>query len=56
MTVARVSLYMLVGTGVRGSDPRDIFGQQMRPIVISMIANQQDAADVVSYIGTLRAH
>jgi len=43
-------------TGVRGSDPRDIFGQQMRPIVMSMITNQQDAVDVVSYIGTLRAH
>jgi cytochrome c oxidase subunit 2 len=42
-------------TGVRGSDPRDIFGQQMRPIVMSMITNRQDAGDVVSYIGTLRS-
>ena len=42
-------------TGVRGSDPRDIFGQQMRPIVMSMITNPQDAVDVVSYIGTLRS-
>jgi len=43
-------------TGVRGSDPRDIFGQQMRPIVMSMIGTHEDAVDVVAYIGTLRAH
>jgi hypothetical protein len=41
-------------TGVRGSDARDIFGQQMRPIVASIIRNRQDALDVVSYIATLR--
>ena len=43
-------------TGVRGSDSRDIFGQQMRPIVMSMVGTHEDAVDVVSYIGTLRAH
>ena len=43
-------------TSVRGSDPRDIFGQQMRPIVMSMIGTHEDAVDVVAYIGTLRAH
>jgi len=42
-------------TGVRGSDPRDIFGQQMRPIVMSMVGTHEDAVDVVAYIGTLRA-
>jgi cytochrome c553 len=41
-------------SGVRGYDPRDIFGQQMRPIVMSVLANRQDAVDVVSYIATLR--
>ncbi|HEX7236454.1 MAG TPA: c-type cytochrome [Gammaproteobacteria bacterium] len=41
--------------GVRGTDSRDIFGQQMRPIVMSMLASRQDAVDVVSYIGTLRS-
>jgi cytochrome c553 len=43
-------------TGVRGSDSRDVFGQQMRPIVMSMLGTHEDAADVVAYIGTLRAH
>jgi cytochrome c oxidase subunit 2 len=42
-------------TGVRGSDSRDIFGQQMRPIVMSMLGTHEDAVDVVTYIGTLRA-
>jgi len=43
-------------TGVRGSDSRDIFGQQMRPIVMSVIGTHEDAVDVVAYIGTLRSH
>jgi cytochrome c oxidase subunit 2 len=41
--------------GVRGADPRDIFGQQMRPIVTSVMQSRQDAVDVVAYIATLRS-
>ena len=41
-------------TGVRGTDPRDLFGQQMRPIAASVLMSRQDAVDVVSYIATLR--
>jgi cytochrome c553 len=41
-------------TGLRGTQPEDIFGQQMRPIVVGTLKDRQDAVDVVSYIATLR--
>ncbi|HEY3517317.1 MAG TPA: hypothetical protein VGL98_09755 [Gammaproteobacteria bacterium] len=39
-----------------GVPPDARCGQQMRPIVMSVIGTHEDAVDVVSYIGTLRAH
>jgi cytochrome c oxidase subunit 2 len=41
-------------TGVRGSHPSDVFGQQMRPIVAASLMSPGDAVDVVAYIATLR--
>jgi cytochrome c553 len=41
-------------SGIRGTDMRDIFGQQMRAIAASLITSRQDAVDVVAYIGSLR--
>ena len=37
--------------GVRGSDPRDIFGMQMRPMALTL-KGDQDIADIVAFIGT----
>ncbi|MBQ62345.1 MAG: cytochrome c oxidase subunit II [Gammaproteobacteria bacterium] len=39
-------------TGVRGTDPSDMFGQQMRPMAM-MLADDQAVKDVVAYINTL---
>lgn len=41
-------------TGLRGTHPDDLFGQQMVPIVESSLTSRQDAVDVATYIGTLR--
>jgi len=40
-------------SGVRGSDPKDVFGQQMRPMAM-ILANDQAINDVVAYINSLR--
>ncbi len=40
-------------SGVRGSDPKDIFGQQMRPMAM-ILANDQAINDVAAYINSLR--
>lgn len=40
--------------GVRGTNPLDVFGQQMRPIAAATLMSRDDAVDVVAYIGTLR--
>ncbi len=39
--------------GSRGSDPKDVFGQQMRPMAM-ILANDQAINDVVAYINSLR--
>ncbi|MCZ6503331.1 MAG: c-type cytochrome [Gammaproteobacteria bacterium] len=39
--------------GLRGSDPKDVFGQQMRPMAM-ILANDQAINDVVAYINSLR--
>jgi cytochrome c oxidase subunit 2 len=41
-------------TGLRGSHPSDVFGQQMRPIVTATIMSRSDAVDIAAYIATLR--
>jgi cytochrome c553 len=41
--------------GLRGSDPADLFGRQMQPIVETALTSQQDIQDVVSYITTFDA-
>ena len=40
-------------SGVRGSDPKDIYGQQMRPMAQTLV-DDQAIKDVVAYIQTLR--
>ena len=40
-------------SGLRGSDPKDVFGQQMRPMAM-ILANDQAINDVVAYINSLR--
>jgi cytochrome c oxidase subunit II len=40
-------------TGVRGSQPIDVFGMQMKPMA-AMLANDQAIDDVVAYIDTLK--
>lgn len=39
---------------MRGTNPLDVFGQQMRPIAAATLMSRDDAVDVVAYIGTLR--
>ena len=39
-------------TGVRGSNPKDITGQQMRPMAM-MLADEQAMKDVIAYIRSL---
>ena len=39
--------------GVRGAHPDDTFGAQMRPMAM-MLANEQDIADVVAYLTSLK--
>ena len=39
-------------TGVRGADPRDIFGMQMRPMALTL-KDDRDIADIVAYISTI---
>ncbi len=38
--------------GVRGAHPQDTFGQQMAPMVMTLV-NEQAMEDVIAYIGTL---
>ncbi len=38
--------------GVRGSDQRDLFGMQMRPMALTL-KGDQDIANIVAYISTL---
>ena len=40
-------------SGVRGSDPKDVLGQQMRPMAM-ILANDQAINDVAAYINSLR--
>jgi cytochrome c553 len=40
--------------GIRGTNPLDVFGQQMRPVAAAMLMSHEDAVDVAAYIGTLR--
>ncbi len=40
-------------TGLRGSNPKDAFGMQMKPMA-GMLANDQAISDVVAYIDSLR--
>lgn len=40
-------------TGLRGSDPADVFGQQMAPVVRNTLTSRQDSVDVVAYIESL---
>ena len=40
-------------TGVRGSNPKDVYGMQMKPMA-GMLANDQAINNVVAYIGTLK--
>ncbi len=39
-------------TGIRGADPRDVFGMQMRPMALTL-ESDQDIADIVAYITSL---
>jgi cytochrome c oxidase subunit 2 len=39
--------------GIRGAHPDDTFGAQMRPMAM-MLANEQDIADVVAYLNSLK--
>ncbi|MBF0352805.1 MAG: c-type cytochrome [SAR324 cluster bacterium] len=39
--------------GIRGADPKDIFGAQMRPMAMT-VASDQAAADVAAYINSLK--
>jgi cytochrome c553 len=39
--------------GLRGYDPRDIFGNQMKPMAMTL-ASDQAINDVVAYINTLQ--
>lgn len=39
-------------SGVRGADPRDLFGAQMRPMAMTLQGDQA-IADVIAYIGSL---
>ncbi|MBF0236516.1 MAG: c-type cytochrome [SAR324 cluster bacterium] len=39
--------------GIRGADPKDIFGAQMRPMAMT-VATDQAAADVAAYINSLK--
>ena len=39
--------------GIRGSDPKDIFGLQMKPMVMTL-PDDQAIKDVVAYIGSLK--
>ncbi len=38
--------------GIRGTDPKDIYGAQMRPMAMTMVTEDQ-VRDVVAYIATL---
>ena len=40
--------------GIRGADPKDIFGAQMRPMAL-VLADDEAVADVAAYIATLSA-
>jgi cytochrome c oxidase subunit 2 len=40
-------------SGGRGTNPLDVFGQQMRPIAAATLMSKQDVLDVVAYIGSL---
>ena len=40
-------------SGVRGSNPKDVYGMQMKPMA-GMLANDQAINNVVAYIGTLK--
>ena len=39
-------------TGVRGTDPKDIYGAQMRPMAM-ILATDEQVLDVTAYIATL---
>jgi cytochrome c oxidase subunit 2 len=39
--------------GIRGSDPKDNYGAQMRPMTMTL-ADEQQVKDVVAYIQTLK--
>ena len=39
--------------GIRGTDPKDIFGQQMRPMAMTL-ADDQAILDVIAYIMSLQ--
>jgi cytochrome c oxidase subunit 2 len=41
-------------SGVRGSHPLDVFGQQMVPSVTETLTSRDDVVDVVAYVGSLR--
>lgn len=41
-------------SGIRGADPKDVFGMQMRPMAMTL-ANDQAIDDVVAYISTFEA-
>ena len=43
-----------VKAGIRGADPRDIWGTQMRPMVMTL-ADDAAVADVAAYIATLES-
>jgi len=40
-------------SGVRGADPKDIFGMKMRPMAMTL-ATDQDIADMAAYLSTLK--
>jgi len=55
---ARSDWYLLTqlrhfANGVRGTDPQDVYGAQMRAAVATL-TNEQDMQDVVAFINTLR--
>jgi len=39
--------------GIRGTNPKDIYGMQMRPMVM-VLKDEKDIADVAAYVGTLK--
>ena len=40
--------------GIRGGDPKDVYGAQMRPMSMTL-ADDQAIADVAAYVGSLKA-